>query len=373
MQTSIISASLKGEFGRIAEKIGRSERITAEEGLWLYENAETAALGMLATSVKQKLTSDRVYFNRNFHIEPTNICIHNCLFCSYRRRINDSEAWEYSLEEITELAASHRDENVTEVHIVGGVHPSRDLEYYCTLIRAVKKELPGVQVKAYTAVEIDHMSHKAGLSIQEGLKKLREAGLDSIPGGGAEIFDEELRKSIAPDKTSSEKWLKIHETAHELKIPTNATMLYGHLEEYKHRIDHLGRLRDLQDKTRGFNCFIPLKYHKSGNQMSGKPETTQVEDMRNYAVSRIFLDNIPHLKAYWPMIGRDMAELSLSFGVDDLDGTIEDTTRIYSMAGSREQNPSMTADELISLIHKNGLTAVERDSLYKTLKIYKPL
>ncbi len=371
MQNSTLTATLKGEFGRIAGKIERSERITSEEGLWLYENAETAALGVLASQVKHRLSGDKIYFNRNFHIEPTNICIHSCLFCSYRRRINDPEAWEYSLDEISELAAAHKQDGATEVHIVGGVHPSRDLEYYCTLIKMVKKELPKVQIKAYTAVEIDHMSHKAGLTIEEGLQKLREAGLDSIPGGGAEIFDEELRSKIAPDKTSSEKWLKIHETAHKLKIPTNATMLYGHLEDYKHRIDHLNRLRELQDKTNGFNCFIPLKYHKSGNEMSGKPESTQVEDMRNYAVSRIFLDNIPHLKAYWPMIGRDMAELSLSFGVDDLDGTIEDSTRIYSMAGSKEQNPAMQATELISLIHKSGLTAVERDSLYKTLKIYK--
>jgi len=263
-------------------------------------------------------------------------------------------------------------ENITEVHIVGGVHPSRDLEYYCNLIRIVKKELPKVQIKAYTAVEIDHMSHKAGLSIRDGLLKLKEAGLASIPGGGAEIFDEEIRSKIAPDKTSSRKWLDIHQAAHGLGIPSNATMLYGHIESYANRIDHLNRLRELQDKTHGFNCFIPLKYHKAGNSMSPNSEVSWIEDMRNYAVSRIFLDNIPHLKAYWPMIGKDMAELSLSFGVDDLDGTIQDTTRIYSMAGSKEQNPAMQASELIAMIHKNGLTAVERDSVYKTLKIHKP-
>jgi aminodeoxyfutalosine synthase len=371
MQLNTIIEKSSGETARIGKKILLGERITPSEGIWLYENAETAVLGMLASHVKQRNSGDKVFFNRNFHIEPTNICIHNCLFCSYRRRINEIDAWEYSLDDISELAASHSNENITEVHIVGGVHPSRDLEYYCTLIRTVKEELPKVQIKAYTAVEIDHMSHKAGLTIKEGLQKLKEAGLDSIPGGGAEIFDEEIRRKIAPDKTSSEKWLEIHETAHNLNIPTNATMLYGHLENYSHRIDHLGRLRDLQDKTKGFNCFIPLKYHKSGNSMTGQPEVTQVEDMRNYAVSRIFLDNIPHLKAYWPMIGRDMAELSLSFGVDDLDGTIQDSTKIYSMAGSKEQNPAMKASELVELIHKNNLTAVERDSLYKTLKIYK--
>jgi len=372
MHPTNITSNLNGEIRQIADKISRSERISPEEGIWLYEHAEMATLGILASEVKKKLSGNKVFFNRNFHIEPTNICIHNCLFCSYRRRINEIDAWEYSLDEISELCIAQMNENITEVHIVGGVHPSRDLEYYCNLIRIVKKELPKVQVKAYTAVEIDHMSHKAGLSIREGLLKLKEAGLVSIPGGGAEIFDEEIRSKIAPDKTSSKKWLEIHETAHELGIPSNATMLYGHIENYTHRIDHLCRLRDLQDNTHGFNCFIPLKYHKAGNSMSPNSEVSWIEDMRNYAVSRIFLDNIPHLKAYWPMIGRDMAELSLSFGVDDLDGTIQDTTRIYSMAGSKEQNPAMQASELIAMIHKNGLTAVERDSVYKTLKIHKP-
>lgn len=371
LQLNSVSAQLKGEISLIADKILHNERISVDEGLWLYEKAETAVLGILASHVKHRINSDRVFFNRNFHIEPTNICIHNCLFCSYRRRVNDVDAWEYSLDDISAIASSHDKENITEVHIVGGVHPSRDLEYYCSLIRVVKDKLPKVQIKAYTAVEIDYMSHKAGLSIKEGLIKLKEAGLNSIPGGGAEIFDEELRSKIAPGKTSSRKWLEIHETAHNLQIPTNATMLYGHIERFHHRIDHLKRLRDLQDKTNGFNCFIPLKYHKSGNSMSAKPEVSQIEDMRNYAVSRIFLDNIPHIKAYWPMIGREMAELALSYGVDDLDGTIQDSTKIYSMAGAKEQNPEMQASELIALIHKNRLTAVERDSLYNTIKIYK--
>ncbi len=371
MPATAILTNLKGQIGQIAGKISRSERITPDEGVWLFEHAETAELGILASQVKKKLSSDKVFFNRNFHIEPTNICIHNCLFCSYRRRVNDAEAWEFGLDDISELAASHANDNITEVHIVGGVHPSRDLNYYCSLIRRVKEELPNVQIKAYTAVEIDFMTHKAGLSIKEGLQKLKEAGLNSIPGGGAEIFDKEIRSKIAPDKTSSAKWLEIHETAHNLGIPTNATILYGHIENYSHRIDHLNRLRELQDKTRGFNCFIPLKYHSTGNKLSPNPETTKIEDLRNYAVSRIFLDNIPHLKAYWPMIGKEMAELSLSFGVDDLDGTIQDSTKIYSMAGSKEQNPAILASELVELIQRNGLVAVERDSLYNTLKIYK--
>ena len=371
MQLNTIISRQNGQIVRIAEKIDQGARITLEEGVWLFEHAETAALGVLASRVKHRISGDKVFFNRNFHIEPTNICIHNCLFCSYRRRINEIDAWEYSLDEISRLASSHKSDSVTEVHVVGGVHPSRDLEFYCSLIKTVREELPGIQVKAYTAVEIEHMIHKAGLSIREGLLKLKEAGLTSIPGGGAEIFDEIIRSKIAPDKTNSSKWLEIHEIAHTLNIPSNATILYGHIENYSHRIEHLNRLRILQDKTHGFNCLIPLKYHKSGNQMSPGSEVSQIEDMRNYAVSRIFLDNIPHLKAYWPMIGKEMAELSLSFGVDDLDGTIEDSTRIYSMAGSKEKNPAMKASELTELIHRNRLTAVERDSLYNTVKIYK--
>jgi aminodeoxyfutalosine synthase len=250
------------------------------------------------------------------------------------------------------------------------VHPKRNVEYYAEMLSVIRYELPDIHIKAFTAVEIDHMVKKSGISIQEGLERLRVAGLNSMPGGGAEIFDEELRKKICPDKTGSAEWLDIHRTAHKMSIPTNATMLYGHIESYEHRADHLNRLRNLQDEYSGFNAFIPLKYRNKNNEMSDIPEVGYNEDMKNYAVSRIFLDNIPHVKAYWPMIGKEMAAISLSFGVDDLDGTINDSTKIYTMAGAEEQNPGMSVEEICNLIKKSGMIPVERDSVYNSIKIY---
>ena len=252
--------------------------------------------------------------------------------------------------------------------MVGGVHPKRGLEYYENLIQKIRNRRPELFIKAFTAVELDYMFRKSAVSVEEGLRRLKMAGLDAIPGGGAEIFDEELRRKICPDKTDGATWLAIHESAHQLGIPTNATMLYGHLESYEQRIDHMERIRSLQQRSGGFQVFIPLKYRKENNSMTEIGEVSAIEDLKNYAVCRIFLDNIPHIKAYWPMIGREMASLALSFGVDDLDGTIEDTTRIYSMAGADDQNPAMSAAELSHLILQAGFTPVERDTLYNHLK-----
>jgi aminodeoxyfutalosine synthase len=265
---------------------------------------------------------------------------------------------------------AHVGSGATEVHIVGGVHPQRGLTYYEEVIRRIRAAYPDLFIKAFTAVELDFMFHKSRVESAEGLQRLKIAGLDAIPGGGAEIFDEKLRAKLCPDKTGSAAWLSIHEQAHQLGIPTNATMLYGHIEKYRHRIDHLDRLRGLQDRTSGFQVFIPLKYRKANNPLGEIGEVSTVEDLRNYAVSRIYLDNFPHLKAYWPMIGKEIASLSLSFGVDDLDGTIEDTTRIYSMAGAEDQNPAITTTGLSELIRKAGWAPVERDTLYNTLKTY---
>jgi aminodeoxyfutalosine synthase len=257
--------------------------------------------------------------------------------------------------------------NVTEVHIVGGVHPDYDLHYYGRLIQKIKQHRPVIHVKAFSAIELEYMIGKAGLTIEDGLQQLKNYGLDSIPGGGAEIFDEKLREKICDEKSSSELWLTIHEIAHTLGIPSNATMLYGHIETYEHRIDHMERLRNLQNKTGGFNAFIPLKYKKANNSMSYLGEVSIIEDLKNYAVARIFLNNIPHIKAYWPMIGKEAAQLSLSFGTDDLDGTIDDTTRIYSMAGAKELKPEMSSEEICLLIRKAGFEPVERDSLYNRI------
>ena len=354
----------------IEKSVGEGFRIDPDDGLYLYENAGLGYLSRLAYQVKERKSGKRVYFNRNFHIEPTNICIHNCLFCSYSRKFNQPGSWEMSMEEIVREIENFKGLSATEVHIVGGVHPQRGLDYYEYMLRRIRELNPSLFIKAFTAVELDFMFRKSQVSVEEGLTRLKSAGLDSIPGGGAEIFDEGLRNTICPDKTGSVTWLAIHESAHRIGIPTNATMLYGHLEKYEHRIDHLNRLRQLQDRTGGFQVFIPLKYRKANNSLEVIGEVSTIEDLRNFAISRIFLDNFPHLKAYWPMIGKEIAGLSLSFGVDDLDGTIEDTTRIYSMAGAEDQNPAMTTDGLVSLIRRSGLEPVERDTLYNPLKIY---
>jgi aminodeoxyfutalosine synthase len=352
---------------QLADKIANNKRITSEEGLLLYKNADLSLLGLLASIVRRKLNGNAAYFNRNFHIEPTNKCIYNCRFCSYHKPEGDPDSWEYSHDEMLDIVKRFDNKDVTEVHIVGGVHPSYDLHYWGSLIMKIKEHRPVLHIKAFSAIELDYMIRRAGCTIEEGLKQLQDYGLDSIPGGGAEIFDEEIRKIICDEKASSKLWLSIHEAAHKIGIPSNATMLYGHLENYNHRIDHLMRLRTLQDKTGGFNAFIPLKYKKSNNSMSHLGEVSIIEDLRNYAVSRIFLDNFPHIKAYWPMIGKEGAKLSLSFGADDMDGTIDDTTRIYSMAGSEEEKPVMTTEEICKLISEAGYTPVERDSLYNQI------
>jgi aminodeoxyfutalosine synthase len=356
------------EIRAIAFKVADGTRISAEEGLKLFKKAELSVLGMIAGITRQKHNGKYAWFNHNFHIEPTNKCIYNCKFCSYHKHEGDPESWEYSHDEMLEMVKRFDNKNVTEVHIVGGVHPAYDLHYWGSLIRKIKDHRPSLHVKAFSAVELDYMISTAGLSIEEGLKILKDYGLDSIPGGGAEIFDSEIRKMICDEKASSELWLKIHETAHQLGIPSNATMLYGHMETYAHRIDHLERLRSLQDRTGGFNSFIPLKYKMSNNSMAFLGEVNIIEDLKNYAVSRIFLDNFRHIKAYWPMLGKENSQLALSFGVDDMDGTIDDTTRIYSMAGSEEEKPAMTTGEICQLIRDAGFIPVERDSLYNTIR-----
>jgi len=355
---------------KIEDLVTGGNRIDPDDGLYLYEHADLGYLSRLSVMARERLSGNSVFFNRNFHIEPTNICINNCRFCSYSRKFNQPGAWEMSLDDILQKIDSFRGSKATEVHIVGGVHPHRDLEYYENMIRQIRKFYPDLFIKAFTAVELEFMFQKSHVTVPDGLVRLKTAGLDAIPGGGAEIFDKELRIRICPEKTGSAGWLAIHEAAHLAGIPTNATMLYGHIEKYPHRIDHLNRLRELQDRTGGFQVFIPLKFRKANNELGIIGEVSNIEDLRNYAISRIYLDNFKHLKAYWPMIGREMAGLSLSFGVDDLDGTIEDTTRIYSMAGAEDQNPVMSTEALVSLIRSSGLVPVERDTLYNTLKIY---
>ena len=367
----ITTSGLSNDLKQIAEKVKAGKRITDEEGLLLFEKASLAFVGSLANYVREKLHGNKTFFNRNFHIEPTNVCVFSCNFCSYSRLYaHRDEGWELSMDQMLDMVKKYDGIPVTEVHIVGGVHPKMNLEFFADLLRKIKAHRPELHIKGFTAVELDYMFRKAKLTAEEGMKLLQEAGLDSIPGGGAEIFAPEIREKISADKVDAAGWLKIHEAAHHLGMHSNATMLYGHIEKYHHRIDHMRRLRELQDITKGFNTFIPLKFRNKDNDMSNVPESTIIEDMKMYAVARIYLDNFPHLKAYWPMLGRQNAQLSLSFGVNDIDGTIDDTTKIYSMAGSEEQNPSMTTAELVSLIKQAKREPVERDTLYKEIKNY---
>jgi len=355
----------------IIHKIQHQERITPTEGLFLFEKASLAELGAMANFIREKNHGDTTYFNRNFHIEPTNVCVFSCKFCSYSKLYaHREEGWELSVDQMLEKVKSYDGQPITEVHIVGGVHPKMDIYFFETLIKKIKTHRPDLHIKGFTAVELDYMFRKAKLSRLDGMMLLHNAGLDSLPGGGAEIFDPEIREQICADKVDAEGWLDIHATAHKIGMHTNATMLYGHLENYQHRIDHMQRLRNLQDETKGFNTFIPLKFRNHDNELSHIPEVSAIEDMKTYAVSRIFMDNFPHIKAYWPMLGREQAQLTLAFGVNDLDGTIDDSTKIYSMAGSEEQNPSLTTEELINLIKQVGRNPVERDTLYNTVQAY---
>ncbi len=409
------------EIERIAHKVSDDIRITPAEALVLWREAPLWLLGELAVGRKERVSGTNVFYNRNFHVEPTNVCVFNCEFCSYRRPKGSPEAWDYSLEEIEtivreksgskkackdssacgqsalDLAAPQCEADgdvqvvpplgdkqeaakgdvlspqATEVHIVGGVHPDHDLHYYVEMIRRVKNIIPTATVKAFTAIELSYMIRKAGLSVTEGLQLLQRAGMEAIPGGGAEIFDETLRAKICPDKGSTAEWFEVHREAHRLGIPTNATMLYGHVETLEHRIDHLDRLRRQQDESTllhveqsAFNAFIPLKYRNRNNRMSDIGEVSVVEDLKTLAMSRIYLDNIPHIKAYWVMYGKTITELALAFGADDIDGTIDDSTKIYSMAGG-DANPTMTVAEIERMAQNAGYTAVERDTFYNAI------
>jgi len=369
---AIIDSISDKDLASIALKIKNEERLSEAEGILLFEKGDISLVGALANHVAQRLHGNKVYFNRNFHIEPTNVCIFTCHFCSYSRQYKHrDEGWELSLDQMMDIVRKYDGQPVTEVHIVGGVHPKMNLEFFCELLGRIRAHRPELHLKGFTAVELDYMFRKAKLSVEEGMAKIHAAGLQSLPGGGAEIFDQGIRDKICADKVDAAGWLHIHETAHKLGMPTNATMLYGHYETYAHRIDHMSRLRDLQDKTGGFNCFIPLKYRSGDNDMSHLGEVSVIEDMRLYAIARLFMDNFKNLKAYWPMLGRQNAQLTLSFGVNDLDGTIDDTTKIYSMACAEEQTPAMSTEDLCNLIRLSGRIPVERDTCYNELKVYE--
>ncbi len=352
----------------IIEKCRRAERITAEEALVLWQQASLWQLSELALAAKRRVSGEKVYYNRNFHLEPTNVCLFECKFCSYRRKAGEAGAWDYSMDEVLDIVRSRQGSGATEIHIVGGVHPTNDLYYYAEMIRRIKEIMPTVAIKAFTAVELNYMIRQAGLTLEQGLSLLKEAGMESIPGGGAEIFAPEIRTKICPQKGSAEEWLALHRTAHGLGIDSNATMLYGHIESIEHRIDHLMRIRELQDATGGINAFIPLKFRSANNSMSELGETSVTDDLRTLAMSRLLLDNVAHIKAYWVMYGKATTELALAFGADDIDGTIDDSTKIYSMAGAADTRPTMSVEDIERICSAAGFTAVERDTHYNEIK-----
>ena len=375
MGTANIEIIIASEKDNLLQKIGNkvihNERISFEEGVYLFEKASLPYVGALANWKRESLHGDTTYFNKNFHIEPTNVCVFSCKFCSYSKLYaHKEEGWELTIDQMMDIVKSYDGKPVTEVHIVGGVHPKLTLEFFITLLKAIKAHRPELHIKGFTPVELDYMFRKANLSTEEGMKRAHEAGLDSLPGGGAEIFHPDIRNIICADKATGDQWLHIHRTAHNLGMHSNATLLYGHIEKAEHRIDHMERLRQLQDETKGFNTFIPLKFRNKDNDMHDVPESTMANDLKMYAISRLYLDNFPHVKAYWPMLGREIAQLTLSYGVNDIDGTIDDTTKIYSMAGSEEQTPVMTTEELVRLIKQAHRKPVERGTLYNVIQDY---
>ena len=367
----IINAEKDHQLQNIGNKIIQNERLSFDDGVYLFEKASLPYVGALANWKRESLHGNKTYFNKNFHIEPTNVCVFSCKFCSYSKLYaHKEEGWELTIDQMMDIVKSYDGKPVTEVHIVGGVHPKLTLEFFLELMRTIKAHRPELHIKAFTPVELEYMFRKAKVSTEEGMKLAHEAGLDSLPGGGAEIFHPDIRTDICADKATADEWLHIHKTAHNLGMHSNATLLYGHIEKYEHRIDHMERLRQLQDETKGFNTFIPLKFRNKDNDMHDVPESTLANDLKMYAISRLYLDNFPHVKAYWPMLGRETAQLTLSYGVNDIDGTIDDTTKIYSMAGSEEQTPVMTTEQLVGLIKQAKRQPIERGTLYNVIQDY---
>jgi aminodeoxyfutalosine synthase len=367
----IINSEKDNQLQNIGNKVIHNERISFDEGVYLFEKASLPYVGALANWKRESLHGNKTYFNKNFHIEPTNVCVFSCKFCSYSKLYaHKEEGWELTIDQMMDIVKSYDGKPVTEVHIVGGVHPKLTLEFFLELMRTIKAHRPELHIKAFTPVELEYMFRKAKVTTEEGMKLAHEAGLDSLPGGGAEIFHPDIRTVICADKATADEWLHIHKTAHNLGMHSNATLLYGHIEKYEHRIDHMERLRQLQDETKGFNTFIPLKFRNKDNDMHDVSESTLANDLKMYAISRLYLDNFPHVKAYWPMLGRETAQLTLSYGVNDIDGTIDDTTKIYSMAGSEEQTPVMTTEQLVGLIKQAKRQPIERGTLYNVIQDY---
>lgn len=353
---------------RIKNKVLSGERLTKKEALTLFESDDIFALGKLASHIAKKKNNNKAYFIRNIHVNPTNICVNRCKFCAFSRSKGEEGAYEMTIDEIIRKlrAMSYKLRTpYREVHIVGGLHPEWPFEYYLEMISRIKKSFPKICIKAFTATEIDYFSRISGKSVEATLIELKKHGLDTMPGGGAEIFDTGVRNRICPEKLSGEGWINVMEAAHRAGIKTNATMLYGHVENYEQRVDHLIRLRELQDKTKGFQAFIPLAYHPKNTEIGGT-YSSGIDDLKTIAVSRLVLDNFAHVKAYWIMLGEKLSQVALLFGADDIDGTIIDEKVTHS-AGALSSK-GLSAGELINMIKKAGKLPVERDSFYRAVK-----
>jgi len=364
---------------KIEDKVLSGERLTSEDALTLFHSEDIFTIGRLASYVAYKKNGDSVYFIQNCHINPTNICVNRCKFCAFSRSKGDKGAYELTINDIIKKLRTLNSElnspsppfikggqgGITEVHIVGGLHPDWPFNFYLDMLRKIKESFPDIHIKAFTAVEIDYFSRISGLSIVDTLKALKTAGLDSIPGGGAEIFNKDVRNKLCPEKISGNRWLEIMENAHNLGLKSNATMLYGHIEKYEHRIEHMLKLRNLQDKTDGFQAFIPLSFHPKNTRLSKTGHSGGIDDIKTIAISRLFLDNFPHIKAYWVMLSEKVAQLALLFGADDLDGTVTEEKITYS-AGALSSK-AISEAELINLIRKAGKIPQERDSFYNPI------
>jgi aminodeoxyfutalosine synthase len=349
----------------IYEKVRAGERLSREDGLSLFESADLLGVGHLAHLVRSQRHGRRAYYIYNQHVNYSNICINGCKFCAFARRAGEAGAYELSVQEILGKIEARLHEPITEIHIVGGLHPDLPFSYYLAMLREIKCLRPQVHLQAFTCVEIYHLAGRAGLSVEETLMALKEAGLGSLPGGGAEVFSSRVRQELCPQKLAPEGWLEVSQTAHRLGLNTNATMLYGHLETWGERVDHLIKLRQAQDETQGFLAFIPLAFHPQNTAMRELTGPSAIDDLKTLAISRLMLDNFPHIKAFWVMLGPKLAQISLCFGVDDVDGTVMEE-RITHMAGA--QTPQgLTRAELRALIAEAGCEAVERDTLYRVV------
>lgn len=352
----------------ILEKILNEKRLTVDDGLRLYQSNDILALGYLANIVRNRLNRDNAYFIYNQHINYSNICTNLCKFCAFGKDKDSAQAYEMSVEEVKEKVRDRLNEPITEIHMVGGIHPDLPFEYYLDVLRGIKEVRPDVHIQAFTCVEIAHLADLADKPVDSTLKILQEAGLGSIPGGGAEVFSPRIRQLTCEKKLSGVDWLEIAKTAHRSGLHTNATMLYGHIETYEERLQHLDALRCAQDETNGFLAFIPLAFHPKNTEMSDISNTTGVDDLKNMAVARLMLDNFPHIKAYWIMLGPKMAQVALSFGADDMDGTVKEEV-ITHMAGA-ETDQAIGSATLIRLIKEAGRKPLERDTLYNIIQTH---